>query len=88
VQVTTAVPLSAELAGRVADQIRSLVDGEPMLEQVVDPELIGGIVVRVGDTVYDGSLAAQLEGTRQRMIRRTADEVQARRDRFRYTPRD
>jgi F-type H+-transporting ATPase subunit delta len=88
VRVTTAVPLSAELARRVADQIRGLVGGEPIVEQEVDPGLIGGIVVRVGDTVYDGSLAAQLEGTRQRMIKRTADEVQARRDRFRYTPRD
>jgi F-type H+-transporting ATPase subunit delta len=88
VQVTTAVPLSAELARRVAAQFRELVGGPPILEQVVDPSLIGGIVVRVGDTVYDGSLAAQLEETRQRMIQRTAHEVQTRRDRFGYSPRD
>jgi F-type H+-transporting ATPase subunit delta len=88
VQVTTAVPLSADLARRIADQLGGLIGGEPILEQVVDPDLIGGIVVRLGDTVYDGSLATQLEGTRQRMIQRTVDEVQTRRDRFRYSPRD
>ncbi len=88
VRVTTAVPLGADSARRLARQLRSLVGGEPILEQVVDPDLIGGIVVRVGDTVYDGSLATQLEGTRQRMIQRTVDEVQTRRDRFRYSPRD
>ena len=33
-----------------------------------DPELIGGIVLRVGDTVYDGSVATQLERLREQMI--------------------
>jgi len=83
VRVATAVPLGAELARRVADQLRSLVGGEPVLEQVVDPDLIGGIVVRVGDTVYDGSIAGQLEAVRQQIIERSANEIQSRRDRFR-----
>jgi F-type H+-transporting ATPase subunit delta len=34
----------------------------------VDPALIGGIVARVGGTVYDGSLATQLEKMRQRFV--------------------
>ena len=83
VHVATAIPLSAELAARVAAQLRSLVGGEPILEQVVDPDLIGGIVVRVGDTVYDGSIATQLETVRQQMIKRSTHEIQSRRDRFR-----
>jgi len=83
VRVATAIPLSAELARRIADQLRTLVDGEPTLEQVVDPDLIGGIVVRVGDTVYDGSIATQLETLRQQMIKRSGHEIQSRRDRFR-----
>ncbi len=61
-----------------------LVGGEPVLEQVVDPELIGGAVVRVGDTVYDGSVANQLQNLRQQMIDRSVHEIQSRRDRFRY----
>ena len=39
--------------------------------------------VRVGDTVYDGSIAKQLENVRRQMIDRSAHEIQSRRDRFR-----
>ena len=46
------------LADAIAAGLAPLVGGEPVLEPVVDPELIGGIVVRVGDTVYDGSSPA------------------------------
>ena len=83
VRVATAIPLSAEFAHRIAGELRTLVDGEPVLEQVVEPDLIGGIVVRVGDTVYDGSIATQLETVRQQMIDRSGHEIQSRRDRFR-----
>ena len=49
----------------------------------VDPGLIGGLVVRVGDTVYDGSVANQFEQVRQQMIDRSVHEIQSRRNRFR-----
>ncbi len=84
VQVAAATPLGTELAGHIASQLRTLVEGEPILEQVVDPKLIGGVVVRVGDTVYDGSIATQLEAARREMIHRSAHEIQSRRDRFRH----
>jgi F-type H+-transporting ATPase subunit delta len=84
VQVSTATPLGADVAQRIAHGLRGLLDGEPVLDQLVDPDLIGGVVVRVGDTVYDGSVATQLQSVRQQMIDRTAHEIQSRRDRFRY----
>ncbi len=84
VRVSTATPLAPGLARRIADNLRKLLDGEPILDQRVDPGLIGGIVVRVGDTVYDASVANQLNTVRQQMIDRTAHEIQTRRDRFRY----
>ena len=56
----------------------------PILETVVDPALIGGAVLRIGDTVYDGSVANQLQSIRQQMIDRSVHEIQSRRDRFRY----
>jgi F-type H+-transporting ATPase subunit delta len=35
----------------------------------VKPEILGGIVVRTGDTIYDGSVRRRLEGMRGRMLR-------------------
>ena len=84
VRVSTAVPVSAALAQSIARGLRGVLDGEPILEQSVDPDLIGGVVVRVGDTVYDASIARQLENMRQQMIDRSAHEIQSRRDRFSY----
>ena len=84
VRVTTAAPVDDALAERIVKAVRPLLDGEPLLERAIDRSLIGGIVVRVGDTVYDGSIAAQLRIVRQQMIDRSAHEIQSRRDRFRY----
>ena len=84
VRLTTAAPLSAELVSSITENLRSKLGGQPVLEQVTDPELIGGAVLRLGDTVYDGSIANQLKDLRQQVIDRSAHEIQSRRDRFRY----
>jgi len=83
VQLTTAAPLSSDQAGRVAANLRDALGGEPVVEQIADPELIGGAVLRIGDTVYDGSIANQLKVVRQQMIDRSVHEIQSRRNRFR-----
>lgn len=84
VTLTTAAPIDAALAAQVAAGLRRALGGEPVVECRADPALIGGAVVRVGDTVYDGSLATQLENVRKHMIDRSVHEIQIRRDRFRY----
>jgi len=83
VRLTTATPLSEAAADRIVEGLRAVLGGEPVLRRVTDPELIGGAVLRVGDTVYDGSIANQLQLIRQQMINRSAHEIQSRRDRFR-----
>ncbi|HTU23852.1 MAG TPA: ATP synthase F1 subunit delta [Pirellulales bacterium] len=85
VQITTATPLAEAAAAKLASALRALVDGEPQLEIKVDPELIGGTVVRIGDTVYDGSVARQLQRLESQMINRSVHEIQSRRDRFRHS---
>ena len=65
------------------DDLRGKLDGEPIVEQQVDPALIGGAVLRVGDIIYDGSIANQLQNLRQHISARSAHEIQSRRDRFR-----
>jgi F-type H+-transporting ATPase subunit delta len=49
---------------------------------MTDPKLLGGLVVRVGDTVYDGSVATQLSHLRTRLIDRTVEEIETQRERF------
>jgi F-type H+-transporting ATPase subunit delta len=85
VEVRTATPLDDHLAKRVEGSLRELLGGNPYVDPAVDPELIGGVVLRVGDTVYDGSIARQLSQVREQMITRSIHEIQSRRDRFRHS---
>ncbi|HZZ70818.1 MAG TPA: ATP synthase F1 subunit delta [Pirellulales bacterium] len=85
VKLTTANPIDAALAKQITDALRPVLGGEPVLTSKVDPALIGGLVLRIGDTVYDGSVAMQLERVREQMINRSVHEIQSRRDRFRNT---
>ncbi|HEX3869536.1 MAG TPA: ATP synthase F1 subunit delta [Pirellulales bacterium] len=85
VRVTTATPLDKESSQKIAAQLRSALKAEPILDARVDPEVIGGVIFRVGDTVYDGSVSAQLEAVRRQMITRSVHEIQSRRDRFSLT---
>ena len=82
VLVTTAAPLEAHQAERIAGQLRGALSAEPTLERQVDPGLLAGIVFRIGDTVYDGSVSTQLERIRSQMIHRSVHEIQRRRDSF------
>jgi F-type H+-transporting ATPase subunit delta len=83
VQLRTATVLEDGLAGRVTDSLGKFLGGKPKVEPSVDPALIGGVVLRVGDTVYDGSVAWQLRQAREQMITRSVHEIQSRRDRIR-----
>jgi len=83
IELRSAAPLDAATIARVTEQLRAATRREPVLIHRVDPTLIGGAVLRIGDTVYDGSVARQLQSMRQRIIDRSAHEIQSRRDRFR-----
>jgi F-type H+-transporting ATPase subunit delta len=83
VRITTAQPLDDAALQRITESLRAKLGGQPVIEQEVDPALIGGVVLRIGDTVHDGSIANQLNNLRQQMSESTAHEIQSRRDRFR-----
>ncbi|MBI4731943.1 MAG: F0F1 ATP synthase subunit B [Chloroflexi bacterium] len=64
-QVTSALPLSTSEQETVKKDVLAKVGKQASVTFRVDPSILGGLVVRVGDKVLDGSVAAQLEGLRQ-----------------------
>jgi F-type H+-transporting ATPase subunit b len=63
-EVTSALPLSAEEQETVRRDIVAKLGGSPAVVFRVDPSILGGVVVRVGDKVVDASVAGRLEGLR------------------------
>jgi F-type H+-transporting ATPase subunit delta len=82
VQVRVARQLDAGGEARLRERLAALLPFTPILETRVDASLLGGIVIRVGDTVYDSSLATRIKQLRERLQHRSLHEVQSGRDRF------
>lgn len=82
VKVASAVPLTDEFRQRLQQQMREMTKKEPVLELTVDPSLLGGLVVRVGDYLYDASVRARLAKIRNELIEKSSHAIQAGRDRF------
>jgi F-type H+-transporting ATPase subunit delta len=82
VQVRSAVPLADEQHNRLTAQLRQLFGREPIVEAVVDPDLLGGLVVQVGDWLYDGSVRTQFIKIRNQLFESASHAIQSRRDRF------
>jgi F-type H+-transporting ATPase subunit delta len=61
VLVESAAPLSNPLRERIKARLTQLLGREVMLKTSVNENLLGGLMVRVGDTVYDASLSARLK---------------------------
>jgi F-type H+-transporting ATPase subunit delta len=65
VEVTSAVPLPDDLRTRVVERIREQTAKTPEITEHVDPEIIGGLVLRVGGVVTDASVRGRLNGLRR-----------------------
>lgn len=64
-EVTSAVPLSDAQYGRLSKLLEQLTGKSVTLARKVDAALIGGVVTRIGDKVYDGSVRTRLAELRQ-----------------------
>ena len=58
--VKTAFPLSAELIQKLQQGLETQTQKKVEMTVIEEPSLLGGVVVRVGDTVYDNSIRTQL----------------------------
>jgi F-type H+-transporting ATPase subunit delta len=66
--VTTAAPLSADAEAALGAALSDATGRRVDLRITVDPTLLGGLVARVGSTVYDGSVRTQLRRMRERLV--------------------
>ena len=82
VAATTAVPLSTELEQRLKESAGSLLGCQVELETDVDSSMLGGVILRIGDTVYDGSVVKRLEQLRKQMSDGTIEAIESHQENF------
>jgi F-type H+-transporting ATPase subunit delta len=88
VQVISAQPLSEGVLNKIRERLAAELAIQPVLEPAVDPGILGGLRIRVGDTVYDGTLRTRLKQLRIRVRERSLHEIQSGRNRFSHPERD
>lgn len=80
--LTSATEVDQSVQDNIAQQLSAKLGKTVSLQATVDPSIIGGMVVRIGDTVYDGSVTSQLAQIRTKTIKHVADAIRAQIDRF------
>jgi F-type H+-transporting ATPase subunit delta len=64
-KVTTAVPLTKEIEKQVMAKIVEITGNKATLENIVNPNILGGFILRVGDVQYDASISNYLNELRK-----------------------
>ena len=67
-EVTSATPLDEDQEARLVSKLSATTGKQIQLAKRVDPSAIGGVLVRIGDTVIDGSVRGQLAALRQALL--------------------
>ena len=67
-EVTTAIPIAADKIRALEQGLQKATGRTVILESKVDPSIIGGVITRLGSTVYDGSVTSQLQKMRQALL--------------------
>jgi F-type H+-transporting ATPase subunit delta len=65
--ITTAVPVSGEDRAAIEERLRAMTGRQVKMESAVDPSIIGGMIVRMGDKLIDGSTRARLIELKRRL---------------------
>jgi len=66
-EVTTAAPLAPDRAAQFQKKLADITGRTVEMTTSVDPSIIGGVVTRIGGTVYDGSIATQLARLKEKL---------------------
>jgi F-type H+-transporting ATPase subunit delta len=65
--VTSAVPLPGDRVKKLERELAGITGRKVVMSAAVDPAMIGGLVTRIGSTVWDGSVKRQLEKIREKL---------------------
>jgi F-type H+-transporting ATPase subunit delta len=76
VDVRTALPLDNDVQMALHDALRDRLGIQPIMHVAIDPEVLGGVVIKVGDTVYDGSIRTMFEKARRSMVDRAVETIE------------
>jgi F-type H+-transporting ATPase subunit delta len=82
VTVRSAVPLTDEQSARLKQTLAQATGLDPVLLLKVEEDLLGGMIVQVGDQVFDSSVRTRIEAIRNQLLGRSSYEIQTGRDRF------
>jgi F-type H+-transporting ATPase subunit delta len=69
VQITSAIELDPSIAERIGEEIGRQTGRTVELSSTVDPDVIGGIVLRVGNSILDASIRTRLENLRKQVAK-------------------
>ncbi len=69
VQITSAIELDPSIAERIGEEIGRQTGRTVKLTSSVDPDVIGGIVLRVGNSILDASIRTRLENLRKQVVK-------------------
>ena len=81
-EVITAEKVDKSVVKDIAKQLEKALGKKVSLKAVVDPKIIGGMVIRIGDTIHDGSVVNQLEQVRSKAVKRASDAIRGSLDKF------
>ena len=82
VLVRSVLPLTAEQTERLRQTVGAAYGREPVIVSQLDETLLGGMVVQVGDEVFDSSVRTRVNNLRNQLLARSSYEIQVGRDRF------
>ena len=88
IRVKSAKTLSDASRSQIVSHLKSTFGFEPVLQETVDASLLGGVILQVGDTVYDSSLRSRLKQLKGRLVEKAFNEIQSGRDRFSHPEGD
>jgi F-type H+-transporting ATPase subunit delta len=68
-RVTTAVPINKSLEDKILKQLKAITGRDVVIENEIDPDLIGGFVLRLGDLEYNASIHNQLDSLKREFLK-------------------